>query len=147
MSEHFAPKHLPNVSLVCVPPWLTGDVWLLVGPMIEVAYRRNGRTMPPMVESDLAHGHALLWLALHGDEHRILCATLTRLIRADDGSLVCWISACAGGRMREWLPFHLELERYARAEGCAKVILRGRRGWLRALSGYKQVGDDIEKVL
>lgn len=138
----FRPKELETCSLVCVPPWMAVDTWPMVEAMVVEAYRRGGHEMPRNITVLLDHGVVLLWLALAPDAV-VLCAALTRLVDKD-----CWVLAASGGRMREWLPFHQELERYARGEGCVRMRLRGRRGWLRVLSGYSAGdGDHIEKVL
>lgn len=142
--EHFEPRDLPDMTLVCVPPSFALETWPLVEEMICGAYERVGLVLPADTDNHLARGTLLLWLALDADL-QILCAAITALIDAD--CRVCEIRAAAGTDMRRWLPFHLELERFALAEGCAKVRLRGRRGWLRVLSGYRLVGEFMEKDL
>lgn len=40
--------------------------------------------------------------------------------------------------MKRWLPLIDQIEIYARAEGCRRVRIFGRKGWLRALEGFEQ---------
>lgn len=141
----FVPQQLPDVMLACVPPTLVRETWPLVETMIIAAYERNGLVLPANTENRLVDGSLLLWLAIDADM-KILCATILALVDGSDG-MVCEIRACGGGQLRAWLPFHHELERFAVAEGCVRMRLRGRRGWLRVLSGYSAVGECIEKEL
>jgi hypothetical protein len=49
--------------------------------------------------------------------------------------------------MHEWLSLIDGIEKYARAEQCEGVIVMGRPGWQRMLSGYKQRGTILERSL
>jgi hypothetical protein len=100
------------------------------------------------VESDVACGHALLWLALSGArEVAVIDAiAITRLELTESGK-VCVITACEGKHMARWLPLIGGIEDYAKAEGCRCVRIFGRKGWLGALEGYRQRHVIIEKAL
>ena len=49
--------------------------------------------------------------------------------------------------MPRWLPLIAEIENYARTEGCTRVRIYGRKGWLRALDGYEAKHIIMDKEL
>lgn len=62
------------------------------------------------------------------------------LIRDRNGDRVLWVRYLVGERMDYWLgDLTAWLQEVARAEGCTRIGLSGRRGWIRELSrfGYK----------
>lgn len=141
----FVPRDLPEASLVCVPPAEIPHWIEIVMPMIDRAYSEFGLDLPEWMLGDLERGHALLWLAV-SQEHEILAVLVTRLVPTRRG-LECRMSACSGHQMALWSAFHLEIERYAKGEGCVKVTVEGRPGWARALSGYQVARVVLEKDL
>lgn len=78
-------------------------------------------------------GRALMWLAL--DNNRLLAVATTELRRTEH-SLVCVITSCAGHLGDELHRLLGGIEDFARAEGCNKVRLTGRRGWARKLKEH-----------
>lgn len=67
------------------------------------------------------------------------------LDRATDGACVVWL--CAGERVRDW---HQEMERrvgeFARARGCDRLRIEGRKGWVRALPHWTKVAEHDGEV-
>lgn len=51
----------------------------------------------------------------------------------------------AGGDLQEILQWVPSLEAYAQNLGCSRNIIKGRRGWLKALDGYREVGTTMVK--
>jgi hypothetical protein len=49
--------------------------------------------------------------------------------------------------MTYWRDCEDQIVRYARAEGCVKVVAEGRNGWARVLPGYHTARVYLEKVL
>lgn len=143
--QNFVPRDLPHAKLICVPPHLMGDLLPIALPMIDRAYVEVGLNLPEWLVGDLEKGHALLWLAVDG-EGLIMGTLVTALVKRPVG-LVCRMMACSGERLQIWREFHLEIERYAKGEGCVKVELEGRPGWARALSGYQRTRVVLEKDL
>ncbi|WFU35664.1 hypothetical protein QA635_15145 [Bradyrhizobium brasilense] len=86
------------------------------------------------MEADILSGRGLLWLAWDG--RAIQAAATTVLINSEIGK-VCVITACGGTGMKRWLPLLNGIESYARDEGCTRVRIYGRKGWLRVLDGYR----------
>ncbi|WP_197327733.1 hypothetical protein, partial [Ralstonia solanacearum] len=87
------------------------------------------------IAADVLSGRSLLWFAWNGNA--IEAAATTVLINSDIGK-VCIITACGGSGMKRWLPLLDGIEAYARDEGCTRVRIYGRKGWLRVLDGYRE---------
>jgi hypothetical protein len=139
-----ARERAPAPVLVCVDPDRVREVWPHVAAMIVHAMRRGGLGDAAEVARRLAAGRALLWLAWDGE--RILAAAVTELGEVG-GERLCTIVACGGQGLARFAPLLAGLERYAVAEGCARMRICGRRGWMRALAGYRLRAVVIEKSL
>ncbi|MGY4159038.1 hypothetical protein ACVINW_004880 [Bradyrhizobium sp. USDA 4461] len=122
-------------SLVCVPPWHVRTIWPHAIPLLRPACRRTTLNAFVDIETDILTGRGLLWLAWDGKA--IAAAATTVLINSDIGK-VCVITACGGTGMMRWLPLLEGIEAYAREEGCVRVRIYGRKGWLRVLDGYRE---------
>src|SRR5262245_38613617 len=96
------------------------------------------------MEADILAGRSLLWLAWNG--RAIESAAATILINSEVGK-VCIITVCGGSDMKRWLPLIGQIENYAKREGCARVRIYGRKGWLRVLDGYKPEHIIMDKEL
>ncbi|MBR0756606.1 hypothetical protein JQ604_30890 [Bradyrhizobium jicamae] len=96
------------------------------------------------IEADVLSGRSLLWLAW--DSSAIKSAAATVLINTEAGR-VCIITACGGRDMKCWLPLIDGIEAYASDEGCTRVRIYGRKGWLRVLEGYRQKHVIMDKEL
>lgn len=141
----FVPRDLPHARLLCIPP-VAVDMWVpIIGPFIARAYAEFGVDIPSWLGPDLREGKALAWVAIDREE-QIMAVLVTSLVTRHYGK-VCKMLACSGGDLDLWAQFHLEIERYAKGEGCVKVTLEGRRGWERALSGYQVKRVILEKDL
>ena len=73
-------------------------------------------------------------------------AAATILINSEIGR-VCIITVCGGSDMKRWLPLIDEIEAYAKQEGCERVRINGRKGWLRVRDGYEENHIIIDKEL
>ena len=90
--------------------------------------------------ADLAAGRAQLWA---GEA----AAMVTQCVVDERGRcLHVWL---AGGDLEEILAMRPGVEAWARAHGCGRVTINGRRGWSRVLRrhGYARVGDELERRL
>jgi hypothetical protein len=84
-----------------------------------------------------------LWLAWSG---RIDAAATTILTQTDTRK-VCVLTACGGRDMRRWLELLEQIEAYARAEGCSRIRIFGRKGWQRMLENYHVSNIVLERKL
>ena len=116
------------------------DYWDRVKRWLDQAYGKNDIPLPETTLSDLMSGHKQLWVAYaRPPEHQILCAVLTRLSKMRSG-LYCEIVAAAGQGAERWVGLISQIEDWARLEGCTKVTITGRPGWMRLLADrqYRQ---------
>ena len=133
-----------SVDLVCVDPKRVHEIWPHVGPLLRAACRRTELNAFADIEADILSGRSLAWLAWSGSAVEAVAATI--LINSEIGK-VCIITACAGGDMKRWLPLIDHIENYARGEGCTRVRIYGRKGWLRVLEGYEEKHIIMDKEL
>lgn len=131
------------MQLVCIPPHQAKQAWDLVGHFIVRAMERGGVGDAGPVYADVVAGRSLLWVAL--DQRGVAAAAVTEITEAF-GQRICTIVACGGWRVWRWLHLINGLEDYARAEGCARSRIIGRKGWLRLLPGYKAKAIIMDKV-
>lgn len=118
-------------------------MWPHVRDMIRAAVERTGLSSFADIESDVLTGMQLCWIAWDGSQ--IMAAATTQL----DKPLykVCVLTACSGYNRAQWLPLFRQIEQYAKAEGCMKMRIFGRRGWERVLDGYRVEHVVLEKGL
>jgi len=128
------------VELVCVDPARVDEIWPHAKHLIRAAIERTNLTPFEHIETEVLDGKQLLWLAWNGDS--IEAAATTQLVRP-----VCVLTACAGHQRERWLPLFKQIENYAGNEGCSVMRLYGRRGWERALDGYRVEYVIMEKAL
>lgn len=124
-----------TAELVCVDPQRIHDIWPHVSPLLRAACFRTGLNAFSDIETDVLGGSSLLWIAWNG--HGIEAAAATVLINSEIGK-VCVITVCGGSGMKRWLPLIGQIENYAKSEGCTRVRIYGRKGWLRVLDDYEQ---------
>ena len=120
-------------QLVCVDPARVATIWPHVAPLIRRAIARGGMGEFGAVERAVLSGGALVWLAWDGEE--ILAAAVTEL-ELVGGTKFCTIVACGGRGLPRFAGLIAGLERFARAEGCARMRICGRKGWGRVLREY-----------
>src|ERR1041384_4083325 len=115
---------------LCVHPSRVQEVWPHVRSLLREACRRTGLNAFEDIEADILAGRSLLWVAWNG--RAIESAAAAILINCEVGK-VCIITVCGGSDMKRWLPLIGQIESYARREGCARIRIYGRKGWLRVL--------------
>jgi hypothetical protein len=123
-----------SVELVCVDPVRVHEVWPHVSPLLKAACLRTKLNAFADIAADILAGRSLLWMAWNGCTVESAAATV--LINSDIGK-VCIITVCGGCDMKRWLPLIGQIESYAKREGCTRVRIYGRKGWLHILDGYR----------
>lgn len=136
------------MTLICtaLAPDVAAAQWPRLRPLIDEGFAAGGDFMPEDLSQQISEGKVLLWVALDDENGAVHAAMTTELIPMRCG-LVCWMGQCAGSGMQNWSHFHTQIEEYAKAEGCVKVVLKGRFGWERVLEGYKVRTVTLEKAL
>lgn len=131
------------VELYCIDPKLVSEYWPSARQLIKTAIEQTDLSEFADIEVQVLAGDQLLWLAWSG---KIEAAATTHLIKTR-GKPVLVITACSGHDRARWLPLLAHIETYARNEGCSRVRLYGRKGWERALDGYRCDYVILEKVI
>lgn len=130
--------------LLCIDPAIVEKVWPVARDLIRSASLKTGRGHFAKIEEDVLAGRQFLWLAWNGET--IEAATTTELIKENDRK-ICVVVACGGKDRARWLPLLDGIEDFARKEGCAGMRIYGRKGWQRALKGYRPVAVVLGKEL
>jgi hypothetical protein len=116
--------------------------WTQAAPLLDRALAHAGRTHRLAdVRAVIETGQAQLWSCAG--------AAMVTLIEDDpcDRRLLIWL---AGGDLQALLTqFRLPMERWAKAQGCRRVLLIGRPGWERTLRifGYAPTARILAKEL
>ena len=97
-------------------------------PYLEEAVQMNGFLTMDLVKELVKAGHMKLWaranaVAATAEESRVGQKILTIVL--------------AGGNLEELKDIESEIERYAIVNGFSEICINGRKGWERALQGYK----------
>lgn len=133
-----------QISLQCIPPHEVRKIWPgAVHDMIDAGFAAFDVPLPTDILEQLKYGTRLLWIAVE-DDATIIAAALTQLFPMRSG-MVCKVLECGGDHMREWIGLRVQIEQYAKDEGCARVLIEGRPGWARMLPDYATIGVTLEK--
>ena len=101
--------------------------------------------VPEDLADRLKEGKLNLWVAMEDGE--VPFATITTSIYETRSGKTLRIHCCGGDRLYVWKHLMSDLEKYAKAEGCVKIVAEARQGWLRVLEGFEQTRIVIEKRL
>lgn len=119
-------------------------MWPLVAEMLRAAYLRTDLGHTVDLEADVMSGRGVLWIA--ASNGAVEAAAVAKLERTDQ-NLICNVTACGGRAMSRWLHFLAAIEKWAKAEGAAKVRIFGRKGWTVMLEDYAVSAVVLEKML
>lgn len=68
------------------------------------------------------------------------------LARTHDDAMLIWVGVGRG--VRDWCAdAEARVSAFAKAVGCNRLRIEGRKGWRRILPHWKQIGDDLELPL
>lgn len=105
-------------------------------PEIVKCAERGGHSASEVIE-EVSAGRAIGWPVDEG--YLVLCRT------AKDEILI-WLGVGKG--VRKWCgQAEAEIGQFARAVGCSKLRIEGRKGWQRILPHWTRVGEDLELPL
>jgi len=134
-----------NCLAVCIQPPRIDEFLPLARPFIERATARCGDWTADEIVQGLREGRMLLWFALCDGE--AAGAAVTELVTTRSTGRMCNIILCGGTSLRRWAHLKDAIEAYARAQGCTRVRLSGRRGWARVFRDYQQPYVTLEKMM
>lgn len=105
-------------------------------PEIVKCAKRGGHTAAEVIEETVT-GKAVGWPVDGG---------FLLLARTADDALLVWIGVGQG--VRNWCgEAEARVSEFARAIGCNRLKIEGRKGWQRILPHWTRVGDDLELPL
>jgi hypothetical protein len=125
-----------SVEALCVDPERVHEIWPHIRHFIRSAIDRVGLNAFSEIEADVLEKRSLVWIAWNG---RIVSAGVTQLCNG-----VCTLVAYGGERHDHLITI---IENYARAEGCQRMRILGRKGWSRVLKDYRQPCILLERQL
>lgn len=138
-----------EVKAVACEPWQVDMVWPIAERFVARSFARGNLAMPASLLGDLRSGRRILWLIVRDSSSpEILGAGITALYDLASGRM-CKIEHFGAGHMDLdlWLDQLAVIEQYAKAQGCDRVMIEGRRGWMRKLDDYTQTAVILEKRL
>lgn len=133
--------------LVQIPPDGIEQIASLVAPFLEdvIPYSGGKLEVSDMLER-FKSGASQLWVIWETGEEAVLGVGATMLINYPRRK-VCKAWLFASSDYRRCFPKLLELEAWARDEGCASMEITGRKGWSRVFTDYDNVGCILRKEL
>ena len=132
------------MNAICVNPEDIASVWPKVSVLIRAAMMRGGLGSYSVVEKRVLAGDNLLWLAIDGDR---LCGAAVTSLEQTEWNKSCVIVACGGYNVENWIGCIEPIEKFAKAEGCDRVLIYGREGWQRMLPTYRPKRIVLERAL
>jgi len=134
------------VSVNLVYPEHIPIVWPTAAPLLARPIDRSGgRLSVDSVYSWLAAGKFQLWMVREGND--TLAALVTEIRNYPTGLRTFNIMLLGGFSREKWLHLWPEMAGWAKAQGCTRAEMVGRKGWTRALEGWKWTMVDMEKDL
>lgn len=127
-------------------PELIDTIWPFVsGLATTIAETSRGRVNAEDVRALVMSGAMQLWLVLN-DQGAAVALVVTE-IKSYPQSKVCIVQGLAGHDRGQWM-HHLEgIEAWAKALGCVRIEVRGRKGMAKILPDYKLTSVYLEKEL
>ena len=124
------------------------DHWETCRPWLDEACTYgDGWWSIEFAEDVLRSGRGVLWVLLEDDEP--VAAIMTALAQSEDGLSAEIVLAGGSGVLAEIDGILEQIEAWARAHGADNVVVRGRRGWAKAMRsfGYDEVAVTMRKGL
>lgn len=131
-------------SIRQVPYWEVESVWDKVSPMLQKAIDVQDEWTLEGVKSLLIkpNSNAQLWMVGNTS------AIVTMIQNFQTGVNKCLLFLGGGAGLENSLHTHAEIETWAKKYfGCHKMIIHGRPGWERVLTGYERATVCLEKKL
>lgn len=132
------------MSVFCLGSEQIEPLWHLFGHHLERLEREGGLVLAAEIRRGLVASKKQLWGWQEGE--LILGIAITEIRNSPKGP-VCWVFGAAGTETTKGQidAIMASIEAWARSTGCCRIMLQGRKGWLRRLKGFEQVGIILEK--
>ena len=131
------------MKAVQVPPAKVGKAWPHIEHWVKAALVRGSDHTPDQIGLHLARGTMQLWIAWN-DRPRGIC--ITELIEGARGRH-CNIVVVAGEAFDAWRHLEEDVAIWAALQGCVRLEMTGRQGWVRRLRDWRPTLVRMEKEL
>jgi hypothetical protein len=134
------------MSLVLIPQPAVREVWALAAPYLDRAEKAGALQSVAEWREECAAGAKQLWFVWSDDD---FCegAGVTYLTEAPDGKTCIIDGFAAKDGHKAWKASMPTLEAWAFTQGCKRVRIYGRVGWMKALKDYAVKGVILDKEL
>lgn len=131
------------MSVFCLSVDETIKYWGDFKHHLERLERESGLVLAAEIRAHLAAGTKQLW---GWKETHILGVAVTEILQTPKGPC-CWIYGAAGTESQKGQidAIMANIEAWARSIGCRRIMLQGRHGWRRRLTGFREAGVVLEK--
>lgn len=139
-----------TVVLDRVPLDLVETLWPHIEPHIEAACNAVTTSLTPAeVKANALADKRGLWVAIDTDATSFpILGAASVYTRETNRGLVTVVETVGGRDGKRWLrQCREELEQHAKAAGAVAIEIEGRRGWRRALPGYREARVVMTKEL
>jgi hypothetical protein len=134
------------LPVFCLGPEQIESLWPKYGHHLERLERETRLVLAASLREDLKVARKQLWGFQDGAD--ITGVGVTEIYESPRGRVCEIYGACGTESERGQIDqIMVEIESWARAIGCTRIRLGGRRGWKRRLHGFAQVGVILEKEI
>ena len=134
-----------TVELEPVPSYRVPLVWDDIESHIKEILDLNlNRFTADDLYLELLNKRMQLWRVIRGKKTLMVGVTMIRVYPTCKAANVIGIS---GTDIDSWMRFEPDLLKWARGEGCVGIEVVARRGWLRKLQGWKELGVVLSRPL
>lgn len=130
-----------------VTPDLVDDAWPSVKGLIASAVERGGDYTAEDIRKGCLENRYQIWLVAGPSD--VIAAVVVTAILEMPLRKVCQIKIATGLEREEWQSMIVEIERWAKDNGCSAMKPIARKGWQRVLEpmGYRMTHVVLEKDL
>jgi hypothetical protein len=126
-----------DAELLAIPPDGIETVWPIARAQLALAASWTRKVDLDVLKTRLQAGIGQLWMVWVPKDELSLATICTDLLVHDTGWKVARVTLIGGGGMDIWRSLLVELEQWAREEGCDAIELVGRKGWQRVYTDYE----------
>jgi hypothetical protein len=118
--------------------------WQRALPLLSPAIQQGDEVDDAAVLAELQANLATLWVLVKHPEQTVVAAAVT-VLETTPRRRVCrvWLTGALRGYVN-WQHLAERIASWARTQGCSALILRGRRGWTKALPNWRLKNVELE---
>jgi hypothetical protein len=132
----------PSAALVPIRRADVRECWDEVWPLIQPAVALGGLHTEASVLGCLIDSEMQLWVA---EVDGAPAMALVTEVAGYPARSICVLLFAGGTRLDQCKPLLTAVEQWAREQGCDRMVVSGRRGWVRTLPGYQEAETMVVK--